>query len=88
MAEARAETTVGPEAGLHARPAAQFVKAAKKFTADITVIKDGREANAKSSLKVMTLGAKKGDKLSIQAVGEDAEEAVEALVGLISQEEH
>ena len=88
MSEAQGETTVGPEAGLHARPAAQFVKTAKKFSADITVSKDGKEANAKSSLKVMTLGAKKDDKLSIRAVGEDAEEAVDALIGLISQEEH
>ena len=88
MAEAQRETTVGPEAGLHARPAAQFVKKAKQFSSDITVVKDGKEANAKSSLKVMTLGARKGDTVFIRAEGEDAEEAVDALVELISQEEH
>jgi phosphocarrier protein HPr len=81
------ETTVGPEAGLHARPAAQFVKTAKGFSSDIVVIKDEKEANAKSSLKIMTLGARKGDVITIRAEGGDAEEAVEALVELISAEE-
>jgi phosphocarrier protein HPr len=52
------------------------------------VIKGEREANAKSSLKIMTLGAKKGDEITIRAEGDDAEEAVEDLVELISQDEH
>ncbi len=82
------ETTVGPEAGLHARPAARFVKTAKGFSSEITVIKGEKEANAKSPLKVMTLAAKKGDEITIRADGEDAEEAVDALVELISQDEH
>jgi phosphocarrier protein HPr len=82
------ETTVGPEEGLHARPAAQFVKTAKQFSSDVVVVKGDREANAKSSLKLMTLGAKKGDNNTIRAEGEDAEEAVEALIDLISADEH
>ena len=82
------ETTVGPEEGLHARPAAQFVKTAKKFDSEIVVIKGEREANAKSSLKIMSLGAKKGDEIVIRAEGDDAEEAVETLVELISKDEH
>ena len=81
------ETVVGPEAGLHARPAAVFVKKAKEFDSDIRVVKEGREANAKSTLKVMTLGAKKDDRILIRAEGEDAEAAVDALVELISAEE-
>jgi phosphocarrier protein HPr len=86
MAEKR--TTVGPEEGLHARPAAEFVKKAKQFTAEIKVVKDGREVNAKSSMQVMTLGAKKDNEIVIRAEGNDAEEAVEALAELISKEEH
>jgi len=82
------EATVGPEEGLHARPAAQFVKTAKRFSSEVVVVKDGREANAKSSLKIMTLGARKGDTLTIRAEGDDAQEAVEALVELISANEH
>ena len=82
------ETTVGPEEGLHSRPAAQFVKTANQFSSDIVVIKVEREANAKSSLKLMTLGAKRGDKITIRAEGEDAQEAVDALTRLISADEH
>ena len=82
------DTTVGPEEGLHARPAAQFVKTAKQFSSDIVVIRGEREANAKSSLKIMTIGAKKGDKITISAEGEDAQEAVDALTQLISADEH
>jgi phosphocarrier protein HPr len=85
---AQRETRVGPEEGLHARPAAQFVKTAKQFSSDIMVVKGEREANAKSSLKLMTLGAKKGDKITIRAEGEDAQEAVDTLTQLISIDEH
>lgn len=81
------EATVMPEAGLHARPASLFVKTAKQFSSSIIVVKDGREANAKSPMKLMTLGAKKGDGILIRAEGEDEEEAVDALVKLISKEE-
>ena len=81
------EATVVPEAGLHARPASLFVKTAKQFSSSITVVKDGWEANAKSPMKLMTLGAKKGDGILIRAEGEDEEEAVDALVKLISKEE-
>ncbi len=85
---AERETTVGPEAVLHARPAAQFVKTAKQFSSEIVVRKGDKEANAKSSLKIMTLGAKKGDRIIIRAEGDDAEDAVDALTELISADEH
>ncbi len=81
------EAVVVPEAGLHARPAAKFVKTAKGFSSDIVVVKDGAEVNAKSSLRLMTLGAKHGDRVVIRAEGEDEEAAAEALVALLSQEE-
>jgi phosphocarrier protein HPr len=81
------ETTIVPEAGLHARPAARFVKEAKSYSSDILVIKDGREANAKSSLRLMSLGAKHGDRVVVRAEGEDEEEAVGALIAILSEEE-
>ena len=81
------EVVVVPEAGLHARPAARFVKEARGYRSDIVVVKDGAAANAKSSLRLMTLGAKHGDRIMIRAEGEDEEAAVEALAALISQEE-
>jgi phosphocarrier protein HPr len=85
---AERETTVGPKEGLHARPAAEFVQKAKGFSSAIVVVKDGREANAKSPLKLMTLAAKHGDKITIRAEGDDAQEAVNSLVEQISADEH
>lgn len=74
-----------PEEGLHARPAAQFVKAAKAYSSDIKVIKGDTVANAKSSLNLMTLGATQGDRLIIRAEGEDEEAAADALAELLSK---
>jgi phosphocarrier protein HPr len=82
------KTTVGPEEGLHARPVAEFVKKARQFTAEITVIKGEKGVNGKSPIKLPALGAKKGDEIVIRAEGDDAEEAVKALAELISKDEH
>ena len=81
------EVVVVPEAGLHARPAKEIVREAKRYSSEVSIVKDGKEANAKSPLKLMTLGAKKGDRVLVRAEGEDEEAAVEALAGLISSEE-
>ena len=69
--------------GLHARPAALFVQTAKKFKSSIVVKKDDREANAKSILSVLTLGANQGAIITLNATGEDEEMAVQALLGLV-----
>lgn len=69
--------------GLHARPAATFVKTANKFKSGITIKKDGKEANAKAILSVLTLGAAMGSVVSITADGEDEQQAVSTLVELI-----
>jgi phosphocarrier protein HPr len=84
---AEREATVGPEEGIHGRPAAQFIKAAKRFSSQIVVIKGDREVNAKSVMKMTGL-AKKGEKIIIRAEGDDAEEAVDTLAELISKDEH
>ena len=81
------EVVVVPEAGLHARPAKELVKKARGYSSDIVLVKDGQEANAKSPLKLMTLGAKKGDTVLVRAKGEDEEAAAEAVAVLISSEE-
>jgi len=85
---AEGDTIVQPEAGLHARPAARFVKPAKGLSSEMVAIKGEKQANAKSSLKIMTLGARKGDTIVIRAEGDDAEEAVDALVKLTPADEH
>ena len=70
--------------GLHARPAAQFVKIAGKFKSDIKVLKDGLEVNGKSIMGVMMLAASKGTNLILRAEGNDCKEALDALEEVIS----
>jgi phosphocarrier protein len=69
--------------GLHARPAAEFVKLASTFTAEIQVEKDGMAVNGKSIMGVMTLAAECGSSLRIVAEGDDAEAAADALADLV-----
>lgn len=71
------------ELGLHARPAAEFVKLASKFESEIQVRRDDMTVNGKSIMGVMTLAAEQGSELVITANGVDAEEAVNALVALV-----
>lgn len=76
-------TTIQNKTGLHARPANLFVSAAKKFKSDISVEKDSKKANAKSIITILTLGAVKGNIVTISAEGIDEEAAVKELVSLI-----
>ena len=69
--------------GLHARPAAEFVKLASKFTADIYVLKNDRMVNGKSIMGVMTLAAENGCELTIRAEGTDEDQALEHLMKLV-----
>jgi phosphocarrier protein HPr len=70
--------------GVHARPAAEIVKAAAKFKSEITICRDDLEVNGKSIMGVMMLAAECGATLQIRAVGPDEAEAVDALSVLIS----
>jgi len=70
--------------GLHARPASLFVKTAKKYQSEITVFCEGRKGNAKSILKVLSLGANQGSEIIIRAEGEDAQEALNELQELVA----
>lgn len=81
-----AYVTLTHASGLHARPAALFVETASRFKAAVTVEAGGRRANAKSLLAVLGLGAGPGTALRIVAEGEDAEEAVRALVQLVASD--
>ena len=69
--------------GVHARPAAAFVKAAAAFDSRVTISKDGREADGKSIIGILTLAAERGCTLRVSANGDDAEAAVNALVALV-----
>ena len=70
--------------GIHARPAAEIVKLAARFTSGIVLEKDGLEVNGKSIMGVMMLAAECGSEVLIRADGEDAAAAVEALAALIA----
>ena len=69
--------------GIHARPAALFVKEAAKYKSDISVTKNGQEVNGKSIMGVMMLAVECGSKITIRARGPDSEPAVEALAKLV-----
>ncbi|MDD2971599.1 MAG: HPr family phosphocarrier protein [Lachnospiraceae bacterium] len=72
--------------GLHARPASDFVQAAGKFDAEITIkrVGDDEEANAKSIIFLLSLGLCQDEEVEISADGEDEAEAVDKLIELIN----
>lgn len=71
--------------GLHARPAAEFVKLAGRFEAEVYLRKGDLEVNGKSIMGVLMLAAEQGSELRIRSEGVDAQEAVEALADLIKR---
>ncbi|WP_306518104.1 HPr family phosphocarrier protein [Gemmatimonas sp.] len=70
--------------GLHARPAAEMVKVASKFKADITISRDDLEVNGKSIMGVMMLAAEYGAIITLRATGPDADDALDALSTLVA----
>jgi len=71
-------------AGMHARPASEFVKLAGSFKSEIYLEKDGLRVNGKSIMGVLMLAAEQGSSLRIEAEGEDADDALAKLSGLVS----
>lgn len=70
--------------GMHARPAAEFVKTASRFKSAVQVSKDGVSVNGKSILGVMMLVAERGSSMRIRTEGDDAELAMDALLELVA----
>ena len=68
--------------GLHARAAAKIVQTSNKFYSSIRIIKNGREADAKSMLDILTLSCPRGTRIELRAEGKDAAEALAALAVL------
>jgi phosphocarrier protein HPr len=78
--------TVGPGVGLHARPAALFVKAAAALDADVRIAKAGGEAvNAKSILAVLGLDVRGDDEVVLTATGDGADAALDGLVEMLAR---
>ena len=76
---------VANKLGIHARPAAMFVKTANRFSCDIFVEKDGEKVNGKSIMGLMMLAAGPGSKLTVHALGHDASQALAEIETLINR---
>jgi phosphocarrier protein HPr len=76
---------VSNKLGIHARPAAMFVKTANRFTCEIFVEKDGEKVNGKSIMGLMMLAAGPGSKVTVSAQGNDASQALAELETLFKQ---
>ena len=76
---------VANKLGIHARPAAMFVKLANRFSCDIFVEKDGEKVNGKSIMGLMMLAAGPGSKLTVSAQGQDAPQALTEIETLIKR---
>ena len=82
--EVRRTLRIVNKLGLHARAAAKLIDLASGFESRIRVVRDGREADAKSIMRVMMLAASKGMSIEVVAQGADAAEAVDAIERLVA----
>lgn len=79
----RAKAKIINKRGLHARASAKVVEAAARFKSQMFLIKGDEKVDAESILDLMTLGAPLGTEIEVEAVGEDADEALSAMLALI-----
>jgi phosphocarrier protein HPr len=79
------ELVVINKLGIHARPAATFVKIANRFESEVFVEKDGEQVNGKSIMGLMMLAAGPGSKIIVQAKGHDAAQAISELEALLKR---
>ena len=79
------ELTIANKLGIHARPAAMFVKTANRFACEILVEKDGEKINGKSIMGLMMLAAGPGSKLTLHVKGADAPQAIVELEALVKR---
>lgn len=78
---------IGLSHGLHARPAASFVKMASSFTSEIKLVKNDKNVNGKSIMGVMASAIAKGDEITLIADGSDEVEALAALEKVLLEDE-
>lgn len=79
------ELTIVNKMGMHARPAAQFVKRASKYQCNVWVEKDDEPVNGKSIMGLMMLAAGRGEKIKVTTEGTDAEAAMADLESLVKE---
>ena len=78
----RQTVTVNLKDGLHLVPCSEIARTASEFPGEVRLIAGARQADAKSPMELMSLGAERGTQLTVEAVGQDAEEVVAKLVDL------
>ncbi len=71
--------------GVHARPASYITKEAQKYTSEVFLVKDGKEFNAKSIMGILSMGIRCEDSVSVIARGDDADTAIDALIGVLEK---
>jgi phosphocarrier protein len=86
--EHRATLEIKNRLGLHARAAVLLVQTANQFEAEVTVSKDGQNVNGRSIMGIMTLAAEQGSTIDVTTTGPQAEEALEAIRGLVDARFH
>lgn len=79
------EVTVTNELGMHARPAAEFARKASSFRSQICMVRDGHRFDATSVMDIMRANLERGARLTLEAHGIDAEEAIAALEKVLSE---
>lgn len=84
MSATRIVTVTSPH-GLHARPAAEFVESARGFESNLQILAADKQGNCKSLISVLKLGISQGTSVTLEADGDDEEQAVEALASLLEQ---
>lgn len=88
MKKHKGSFTVQNARGLHTRPSTEIVKCLTRFKSDVTLKYKSLKVNGRSLMGVLMLAAEKGARIEVQAQGEDAEEAVFALLSLANQQFH
>ena len=83
MNEVRRTFKIVNRLGLHARPARALVKLAAGFNAEVYVEKEGQRARSTSVIELLLLCGQPGSEITVVAIGEDAEQAVDAIGALI-----
>jgi phosphocarrier protein len=86
MAKEVKEVIIKNPQGLHARPAAMFVQIVSKYNSTVIVQKGEERINGKSIMGILTLGAQKDTKLTLEAEGDDASDVLNELVELLTKE--
>ena len=87
MPRLQKEIVIKNAQGLHARPAALFVQISSKYNSNVTIQKGGEKVNGKSIMGILTLGAQKDSKVTVEVEGDDADKVMNELEQLLTRDQ-